>query len=365
MQVDVDGTSTAAFTARVEPATTRIKPVQWWAVLGIAYVCLVVYVMVRWLVSDQVGAIPKGPDPVPDYARWALYIWDVVSPVTSLLVVYVWGIRPWRREGRITTDGILIIAIMLSNFLDPLYNYTQYQFSYNSYHLNFGTWLGKIPGVLMPNARLHPEPIAWGFSYIWAFFLAAWFSCVLMRRLKRRWPQLGNAGLLGIVFVFWTLVDGVLEPTLFVRLSENWAYPGAVRWLTLFAGSRYQFPIYEAVFSGVMLTGVAALRYFVDDKGRTFVDRGIDDIRASARQKTTLRIFATTACVASIIFGGFFLPFQWFGAHADSWPKDLPSYLRNGICGEGTPYECPAPDVPIFRPGSKPPILPPSSGSDP
>jgi predicted secreted protein len=365
MQVDVEGIAKPTIVAAVEPAQARIKPIKWWAGLGIGYLCLAFYVMVRWLTSDQVGAIPKGSDPIPDYARWALIFWDVVSPIMSFVVVYLWGIRPWRREGHITTDGVLIIAIMFSNFLDPLYNYTQYQFSYNSHHLNFGTWLGKIPGVLVPNARLHPEPIAWGFSYIWSFFLAAWFSCILMRSLKRRWPHLGNVGLLGIVFAFWTVVDGVLEPTLFMRLSENWAYPGAVRWLTLFAGSRYQFPIYEAVFSGVMLTGVAALRYFVDDKGRTIVDRGIDEIRASAGQKTMLRIFATTGCVVTIIFGGFFLPFQWFGAHADSWPKDMPSYFLNGICGEGTPYPCPESDVPIFRPGSTPPILPPAAGTGP
>jgi hypothetical protein len=305
---------------------------------------------------------PNGSDPIPDYARWSVYAWNIVSPLLALFVVYVWGIRPWRRAGHITTDGILLIAFFLMCFQDPLPNYFQYNFSYNSYAVNLGNWVGEVPGAILPRAHLYPEPLLFiAPSYIWGYMLPAAFSCLLMRRCRRRWPRIGNVGLFSIVFVVWFLVDFIAEPLVFMRLSQLWTHSGAIRSLSLHAGSRYQFPIYEPILIGVMYTGFAALRWFVDDKGRTVAERGIDEVRATVRQKTTLRILATTACASTIIFLTYNLPWQWFATHADAFPKDLPSYMVNGICGVGTPYPCPAADTPIFRPGSKPPILPPSN----
>jgi hypothetical protein len=363
MQAEVQVAAAPALAPRVEPAPPRFRPIKWWAALGGANVALAIYVLARWLTSGDLYRTPPGADPIPDYARWAVHVWDVITPIIAVITVYVWAIRPWRREGRLTFDGILVIALPICYFQDPLLNYYQYNFSYNSYAVNFGGWLGAFPGTLLPNAHLHPEPLlAIGPTYIWAVLLPVVLCCSLMKQCKRRWPQMGNLSLLTIVFVFFFVFDLVLEPLLFIRLSQLWAYTGSIHGVTLFPGSRYQFPLWEPLFYAAWVTLITALRFFRDDRGHTILDRGIDDIRASAGQKTTLRVLAMTGCVAAISFVTYYGPWGLLvGPHVNVWAKDVPSYLTNGICGPGTPYPCPAPDVPIFRPDSKPPILPPSS----
>jgi hypothetical protein len=361
MQVTSELTASAqALAAQVEPPSRRIKPIKWWAALGLAYVAFAVYVWMRWLAAGEFDPPPHGPDRIPDYALWSLRTWSVLSPVLGLVCIYVFIVRPWRRERRLTTDGALVIAFTLCALMDPLMNYVQPNFAYNNFAFNRGTWLGSVPGVLTPRT-LNPEPLAWGLSFVWIWILPVVLSCALMRRCKGRWPQLGTAGLLTIVGVFWFVFDLIVEPLLFVGLFQAWAYPGAIRNLSLFAGHWYQFPIYEPLFSGFMWAATSAIRWCVDDKGRTFVERGIDDIRVSPRQKGVLRVLATTAYAALAIFGCYYGPWHVTAMYADPFPKDTPSYFLNEMCGAGTPYPCPGPEVPIFRPDSKPPILPPSS----
>jgi hypothetical protein len=53
----------------------------------------------------------------------------------------------------------------------------------------------------------------------------------------------------------------------------------------------------------------------------------------------------------------YFIPIIALTPYADAVPDGYPTYLTNGMCGEGTEYACPGPNVPIPLPESGP--LPP------
>jgi hypothetical protein len=103
------------------------------------------------------------------------------------------------------------------------------------------------------------------------------------------------------------------------------------------------------------------LRYFRDDRGRSVVERGVDAMVASTRKKNLLRVLAVTGFI-NVVFVTFYnLPIQFFNLHVDTMPTH-PTYLRSGLCGEGTPYSCPGPEVPIYLRGQPGPQVWPPSG---
>src|SRR5437667_171266 len=58
------------------------------------------------------------------------------------------------------------------------------------------------------------------------------------------------------------------------------------------AGKTYQFPLYEPFIFGLTWMAPGALRYFRDDKGRSVVERGIDESKISRRRANGLRLLA-------------------------------------------------------------------------
>lgn len=335
-------TRPASISTAAEPAVRRMKPVKWWAALGAAYVGVVVYSLIHWNTAGEFHKQPYGPSELPDYARWTLTTLDIISPIAGLAIVYFWGIRPWIRQRRMPTDAKLIIAWLFMWFSDPLPNYLHFVLTYNAYFWQTGSWLGSVPTLLTPGAHLFGEPLSFiGFGYVWGIFAPGVLGCAVMRRCRRRWPSMGNVGLLGCLFIFWIVVDLIAEPFVLLRL-EVWSFPGAIQSLSLFGGTKYQFPIYELPIAAAFYVGVGALRWFVDDKGRTVAERGIDDVRLPARRKTLVSLLGTIGAAALIINLMYNLPMVLLSLHADPPPKDMPSYFLPDSCGITAPYVCPA-----------------------
>jgi hypothetical protein len=89
------------------------------------------------------------------------------------------------------------------------------------------------------------------------------------------------------------------------------------------------------------------IRYLRDDKGRSFAERGVDELRLTKRKRKLVQFLAITGFVHGYSLFGYFLPFQVMALKADTFPA-MPSYLRAGICGEGTDYACPGKEfVPV------------------
>lgn len=57
-------------------------------------------------------------------------------------------LRPWLRERRVTSDGLLFIGFVTASPWDMLSNYAQSWFVYSSNLVNYGSVMGELPGIL-------------------------------------------------------------------------------------------------------------------------------------------------------------------------------------------------------------------------
>jgi hypothetical protein len=121
-----------------------------------------------------------------------------------------------------------------------------------------------------------------------------------------------------------------------------WHYGGAWAGYSIFPDSRLKFPLYEPLFVGLFLGASSCMRFFLDDRGRTVAERGIDQVGATGRRATVLRLLAIIGMLNVLYAALYNGPMQFFNMKADPWPQDVVSrsYLTNGLCGPGTPYEC-------------------------
>jgi hypothetical protein len=169
-----------------------------------------------------------------------------------------------------------------------------------------------------------------------------------MRRARRRWPGISTAGLVGICFAAMCVFDIVLEGLIWLPLGV-FEYPGG-HW-AIFPDTYHKYPLNEMLTIGAVFTAIASLRFFVNDRGETVVERGIDQVRGSPGRKVLLRALAVTAAIHVFMFLAYNVPNTFIGQNADEWPADLQkrSYFTNNLCGEGTNRSCPGPGVPHIR----------------
>ena len=340
----------------VETLTTedkKFRPVVAWAVLGAGFVSFLVYLFTTWVVSGDAKPTPTGPDAVPAWMEVAARTWEVAGLFAFAFFIYRVAIRPRRQQGSFTLDGLLCFAFFSIIWQDTLLNYFQPWFAYNSTFLNHGAWDRAIPGWLSQNPNLNAEPHVWLFPiYVYLCLGAVMFGCYGMKKVKQRWPGLGPVGLIAWTYAFFMFFDLVLEAFLFMRMGF-YVFPGAIEGLTLFHGKYYQFPIYESVIWGSTLTALACLRYFRNDRGETFAERGIDRVGVSGWKKTAVRALALAGACNLLWLVTYSLPAAVAGIYSDEWPKDITSrsYFTY-LCGEGTEHACPGPAVPIPRPDS-------------
>ena len=328
------------------PAVTKRSPAIWvWAAAGAASTAVILRGFAAWILSPDFKTSPRGTDPISHSKLVALHLFEAGVFCAGLVMVWKFLVRPLIREHRFTLDGMMIVAVLLMYFYDPLDNYFNYTFSYNAHFLNFASWAREIPGLQAPNQNLFPEPfLVMGGFYAVFMFGSAVFGCWYLRRVNAKRPNLSNLGmfvqLFGVVLVLDTVVENVFMRTQFA------AYPGTVHSLTLFAGRYYQFPLYEPFIIAAFACGMTTLRWFRDDRGLTLAERGLETLRLSGPPRTALRFLAVTGFIHVWFIVGYFVPYNFFALKADTSPP-MPSFLRAGICGQGTDYACPSGSVPI------------------
>jgi hypothetical protein len=334
-------------------APPRSKPIKAWACLGAFFVALEIYIFAAWIISGNAKRTPTGPTQVPTWMKTVGDIWQAGGIVVCAIFIYFIVVRSWRKVGHITLDGILVFVFLSLYWQDPLPNYLNNWLTYNPMFVNFGSWASDVPGWVAPRSHLFPEPILlFGPIYIYTIYGLVVLGNYLMGRARARWPSLSTFGLVGSTLAFMIVADIIVE-TVWMLLGW-WAWGGSISWLTINHGHYYQYPIYEGVFWGATWTAWSCLRYFVDDKGRTVVERGIDDVRVRGWKLTWLRGLALGGICNVIYLACYIIPINWFGMHAAAWPADVQSrsYLTDGLCGPGTTYACSSPAIPIPRTGS-------------
>ncbi|MFB4297568.1 spirocyclase AveC family protein [Actinomadura sp. NTSP31] len=356
-------TSTPAVTESLDSAASlgaqtqsTTKPVRIWAVIGGAILIFQLYVWIRWLTGPHLKRVPQGPSDPPTLMKAVLIVWTAVIILGLPVGIYYFIVRPWRRERRITLDGMLLVSCGLLFFQDPLLNYFNTWSTYNTWMWNLGSWTQDVPGwqSFGEPGHMMAEPLlmnAPGYSY--GVLICTILGCWIMRRAKARWPGISNAGLIGVLVVWSFFFDLVIEG-LFLMPMGLFTYPGAIRSVSINAGTYYQWPIYEGLMWGGVQAGLCALRYFTDDRGRTFVERGLERVRGGFVRQQFTRFLAIFAACSAFFFVFYNVPVQWFALHPDPWPKDVQkrSYFLMGICGEGTGRLCPDPALPVPGKGS-------------
>lgn len=343
------------------------RPILWWAGIGAFFVALPVCLWSAWIFTGNFERTGTGVDEVPTFMKVNALIQEGIGVVVFTFMMWWCVIRPWRRKGHLTWDASLFLAGCLLWWQDPLMNYTQYQFSYNATLFNGGSWVNWIPGWLPPlGDRMIESPLFAGTWYSFGIFGFIIGCNWVMRRAKARWPHIGRVRLFLVAMAVGIGIDFVME-AIYLRLGL-YSYPGALKgpW-TLWSGKYYQFPLYESFLWGTTWAAMASVRYFRNDKGQSFAERGIDELRVGTKKRNGLRFLALVGVLNVIFLLVYNIPMNIFGLHAGEWPADIQnrSYFTNGLCGPrsagvvpaddprpGTDYACPGPNVPLNRRGS-------------
>jgi hypothetical protein len=238
----------------------------------------------------------------------------------------------------------MCIVFLLASPFDELSNYAHYWFTYNSYMVNFGSLMGGLPGVVQPHRAGANE--AWPIflipaAYIVIFVGLASLGSKLMGGAKRRWPSLGPVRLILLCYVAIMLVYLVIDGVICMPLGF-WAFQGG-HW-PINGTSYFKYPINEMIFAGAVFTFPACVRYFVNDRGDTIAERGIERVHTTPGRKAVLRGLALVGVLHLGLLFTYHLPQGILATSATHWPKDIQnrSYLTDGVCGHGTDRACPS-----------------------
>ncbi|MCG8315631.1 MAG: hypothetical protein MI976_20675, partial [Pseudomonadales bacterium] len=102
--------------------TTGTKPVQIWAFFGAALFLFVTYLFFQWVTGPYFTPVPTGVTEPPMYMKIFLSANAAVLTAGLPFAIWYFWIKPWREERRITLDGMLIPALNLMIFIDPMLN---------------------------------------------------------------------------------------------------------------------------------------------------------------------------------------------------------------------------------------------------
>jgi hypothetical protein len=340
--------------AGITPVARSTAPVVLWAWLGAAALAFILYVFGTWVLTGRAVPTNPGPDPLPVVEHQIILAVQWVAMLLGAVVAWIFVVVPWRREGKMSTTGMLYLAWLTLFFQDPMMNYTSATLLYNSYMVNLGTWtLGSTPGWISPNGNHLPEPlllITVGYTVIG--YALCFPILALLKRIKRRWPALSRLQLALLGILVSMLIDTVLESALL--RTGVYAYAGSIRAITLFAGKTYQFPMSEGLcYGGLVIGSTLVLLLYRDEQGQTWVERGLEQLRVGSIARQWIKFLALFGYIHLSMFIVFTIPMQWLATHSDSFPQGYPSYMINDMCVYGPNHnECPGPGVMMPRPGN-------------
>jgi hypothetical protein len=316
-----------------------------WAVLGVLFLGFQAYLYTRWIASGEAHDNSFGRATAPTWAKTAMWIHFGLGIALFIGMVNHFIVKPWRREHRLTSDGMLMLGCLTCFWGDLGANYFHYQVLYPTVWPNLGGWYGFIPGF-GSGAQLQAEATIFYLpSYAIVMFGFTSIAAAAMRWSQRRWTGIGKVRLVLIAWLVLATLDLVLEVP-WVHLGL-FVYPSTISWLTLFHGHYYQFPIYESLIWGAAWAYLACIRFFKDDRGRTVVERGAERVATGPRGQTVVR-FLALAAAANVGLLAYNLTFGLVGTQTGRWVNDISTrpYMTDGLCAAGVTYTCPTTSAP-------------------
>jgi hypothetical protein len=304
-----------------------------------------------WQAWNYVAWLADGPAQITDRRDTDTAAWTgarIFEPliVVVALIVLVWVVRGCRRAGRLTFDAQICLAGVTLLWWDPITNFYQQLFLYSSNWTNLNTWCGQAPFIVNPECGRLPEPMIFiPLVYTFGFLGGVAPVNALMGVIRRRRPETSAAALVGVAVACGALIYLILD-SLMIRLNLwKWAgYPDA---LGLF-GRGHKVPMTTILAAMTFWGTLAATRFFKDDRGRTFIERGLDHVAPGRR--TLLTQFALIGFL-QLVFTVTIALTVVTGPYSNDWP-DYEDHLINQVCDNGnitgTPYG-PCPGSPGYQ----------------
>ncbi len=324
-------------------ATRGRSAVKVWALIGGALIVFEAIVLARWISGPYFKQVPAESTPMPGWMQPVLDVWQVAGVVAAAGFICGFVIRPWRRSGHMTTDGMFVVAFATLWFQDPLSAYFGHWFTYNTHLVNFGSWVKDVPGWSSfgkPGAMIAEPIVLIGPVYVYFIMTATLLGCAVMRAAKRRWPALRPFHLIALCFLLMALVDVVGEGLVWLPLGF-WEYPGGIPFL--FSGTYHQFPLNEMLTIAASFTAITSLRYFRIAQDRTVPERDQRVTADDRPRRSWVRLLAVIGAVHVALVLCYNVPNSIVGTQHLTWPQDLQqrSYLTDQMCGPGTVNLCP------------------------
>lgn len=328
-------------------ASGRENKARFWVPVGALWFIFCVWIWGSWILGPQFVENDIGRELAPrGYVLWIRFI-ELISLLGGIWLLWYFVIRPKIRTGRLSFDGLFFLACWTLYMQEPWLNYNNHQFLYTTVSFNRGSWCDYIPGWASPNAELIPVgSIIWCTAYLTLVGLWAVAGSRVMGWYKNRHPDASAMKLIGVCFLAFIPADLLLEHMILMTGLFN--YASTVPELTLWAGERYQFPLYETLSWCSTLTCLSAVHFFRNDKGESWGERGMDQLRIPARLKGFARFLAIMGVCQVAMFVTYNVPYFYWSTQGGPFP-DYPPYRIAGVCGPDTEFDCPDFDVPIPR----------------
>lgn len=310
-----------------------------WAGFGLLCLLTQIYVFSSWIASPGFHPTAPGPDPIPEYSRIAMIVFQVVSLIVGAIVL-VWFVRGIRATGQIDAVRLMMIGWLSAYWLDPFLNFLTPIFTYNAYLVNYGSWAEFIPGWQSHQGARIAEPLLVCIpNYFFNFTATAMSGVWAIRKATQRWPGLNLAGQIAAAYVGIWLTMSVLDVAA-TRLMHFDAWPGSFPGFTLWEGEFYQFPMHELLLFPSIFVACAFLLHRRDAAGHTAIERAF--VTAPGHLRTALRVLAFIG-FCNLMNLAYTATMGVLGTATAPWPETMPSWLITEQCGEGTGLPCPLP----------------------
>ena len=271
--------------------------------VGAFFLVEALYVTARYLVNLPAN-ISTGLTKMPWWMAFNIHAQEIILPAIVVVFLIKFVALPLWRHQPVAWDGWMLIALATLTWQNYMIDFLRYWSTYNSIVINRGSWYNyTFLWSAAPNPATHfVEAPFYDLTIYPVFGLALIWFCFLLRRIKRRWPHMGTARLFAILLGFCMLLDVAVED-LWMR-GGLYTYAGSPNnWTTLFRGHYYQFPLIEPLALGLLLTAMAAVRYFRNDKGESIFERKVDDMLVGRKRKNWYPISGTRRRLQYAVFG--------------------------------------------------------------
>lgn len=314
-----------------------MKPARVLALLAVPLFAYQAWTLAGWL-ADGPHQITEFRD--RDSTSWyAARVAEVLILAGTLVIAGI-VVRDCLRKRRLTFDAMLIIGLTTAAFWDPIYNWITPAWLYSSNWLNLNDWFAHAPLALNPDHGRMPWPIfpvLVGYSF-WGLAFAALDNAV-MRRVRRRRPGIGPAGLVAVAFASAGTTTVVAFGVF--KLLDLMHAPGFRA--TFLADNEFAFFFWSG---GIVFGAIACLRFFLDENGLALPERGTEGMSPSRR--TVVSLLATIATCQLVVIAGWGLLSVPATLYSAPYPE-TPAHLINGLCDApgitGTEYgPCPGGD---------------------